>query len=66
MDCFRLMKLWDSDPDRITYRTLIKGIESQGKMELSADIRSEAENEYGSLDFLDEEDIDKACISRAY
>ncbi|KAL6882563.1 hypothetical protein ACP4OV_011253 [Aristida adscensionis] len=58
MDCFRLMKLWDSDPDRITYRTLIKGLESLGKMSLSADIRMEAENEYGSLDFLDKEEID--------
>ncbi|GJN02597.1 hypothetical protein PR202_ga19964 [Eleusine coracana subsp. coracana] len=66
MDCFRLMKLWDSDPDRVTYRTLIRGLESLGKMILSADLRLEAESEYGSLDFLDEVDIDKACISRAF
>jgi len=63
MDCFRLMKLWDSDPDRITYTTLIKGLESLGKMELSAGIRLEAENDYGSLDFLDEVEIDEACRS---
>jgi hypothetical protein len=66
MDCFRLMKLWDSDPDRITYRTLIRGLESLGKMDLSADIRLEAENEYGSLDFLDEVEVDKTCISRGF
>jgi hypothetical protein len=64
LDCFRLMKLWDSDPDRITYTTLIKGLESLGKMELSAGIRLEAENDYGSLDFLDEVEIDEACRSR--
>uniref|UniRef100_A0A0E0KRV0 Pentacotripeptide-repeat region of PRORP domain-containing protein n=1 Tax=Oryza punctata TaxID=4537 RepID=A0A0E0KRV0_ORYPU len=57
MDCFRLMKLWDSDPDRITYRTLIKGLESLGGMGLSADIRLEAQNDYGDLDFLDEEEM---------
>lgn len=58
MDCFRLMKLWDSEPDRITYRTLIKGLESLGEMDLSAEIRLEAENDYGDhLDFLDEEDM---------
>jgi hypothetical protein len=66
MDCFRLMKLWDSDPDRITYRTLIRGLESLGKMDLSADIRLEAENEYGSLDFLDEVEVDKTCIGRGF
>ncbi|XP_062185993.1 pentatricopeptide repeat-containing protein At1g62350-like [Phragmites australis] len=66
MDCFRLMKLWDSDPDRITYRTLIKGLESLGKMDLSPDVRLEAENEYGSLDFLDEVETDKACISSSF
>ncbi|RLM74982.1 hypothetical protein C2845_PM15G11680 [Panicum miliaceum] len=61
LDCFRLMKLWDSDPHRITYTTLIKGLESLGKMELSDGIRLEAENDYGSLDFLDEVDIEEAC-----
>ncbi|WVZ86082.1 hypothetical protein U9M48_032923 [Paspalum notatum var. saurae] len=63
MDCFRLMKLWDSDPDRTTYTTLIKGVESLGKMELTAGIRLEAENDYGSLDFLNEVEIDEACTS---
>uniref|UniRef100_J3LYV6 Pentacotripeptide-repeat region of PRORP domain-containing protein n=1 Tax=Oryza brachyantha TaxID=4533 RepID=J3LYV6_ORYBR len=57
MDCFRLMKLWDSDPDRVTYKTLIKGLESLGEMDLSADIKLEAQNDYGDLDFLDEEDM---------
>ncbi|KAF8703443.1 hypothetical protein HU200_032248 [Digitaria exilis] len=68
MDCFRLMKLWDSDPDRITYTTLIKGLESLGKMELCAGIRLEAENDYGSLDFLDEdieEETEEACTSHS-
>lgn len=64
MDCFRLMKLWDSEPDRITYRTLIKGLESLGEMDLSAEIRLEAENDYGDhLDFLDEEDMVETCTS---
>lgn len=63
MDCFRLMKLWDSDPDRTTYTTLIKGLESLGNVELSAGIRLEAENDYGSLDFLEEVEIDEACTS---
>ena len=63
LDCFRLMKLWDSDPDRITYTTLIKGLESLGKMELSAGIRLEAENDYGSLDFVDEVEMEQACTS---
>jgi len=63
LDCFRLMKLWDSDPDKITYTTLIKGLGSLGKMELSAGIRLEAENDYGSLDFLDEVEIEQACTS---
>ncbi|TVU15597.1 hypothetical protein EJB05_39127 [Eragrostis curvula] len=66
MDCFRLMKLWDSDPDRATYRTLIRGLESRGKMDLSADIRLEAENEYGSIDFLDEVEVEKTCISKSF
>ncbi|KAF0913075.1 hypothetical protein E2562_020228 [Oryza meyeriana var. granulata] len=57
MDCFRLMKLWDSDPDRITYKTLIKGLESLGEMDLSADIKLEAQNDYGDLDFLDDEEM---------
>ncbi|CAL5068434.1 unnamed protein product [Urochloa decumbens] len=63
LDCFRLMKLWDSDPDRITYTTLIKGLESLGKMDLCAGIQLEAENDYGSLDFLDEVETEEACAS---
>lgn len=58
MDCFRLMKLWNSEPDRITYRTLINGLESLGEMDLSAKMRLEAENDYGDLwDYLDEEEM---------
>uniref|UniRef100_A0A0D9W676 Pentacotripeptide-repeat region of PRORP domain-containing protein n=1 Tax=Leersia perrieri TaxID=77586 RepID=A0A0D9W676_9ORYZ len=57
MDCFRLMKLWDSDPDRVTYRTLVKGLESLGGIDLSSDIKLEAQNDYGDLDFLDEEEM---------
>lgn len=52
------MKLWNSEPDRITYRTLINGLESLGEMDLSAKMRLEAENDYGDLwDYLDEEEM---------
>uniref|UniRef100_A0ACD5URM5 Uncharacterized protein n=1 Tax=Avena sativa TaxID=4498 RepID=A0ACD5URM5_AVESA len=58
MDCFRLMKLWDSEPDRVTYGTLVKGLESLGEMDLSAATRLEAESDYGDQwDFFDEEDM---------
>jgi hypothetical protein len=57
MDCFRLMKLWDSEPDRTTYVTLVKGLESLGETDLSAQMRLEAESDYGDLwDFFDEEE----------
>ncbi|KAI5014666.1 hypothetical protein ZWY2020_056056 [Hordeum vulgare] len=57
MDCFRLMKLWDSEPDRTTYITLVKGLESLGEMDLSAKMRLEAESDYGDLwDFFEEEE----------
>ncbi|KAG8064783.1 hypothetical protein GUJ93_ZPchr0004g39431 [Zizania palustris] len=62
MDCFRLMKLWDSDPDRLTYGTLVKGLESLGEMDLSSDIKSEAQNDYGDyLDFIGEEEMVDTC-----
>ncbi|KAJ0987115.1 hypothetical protein J5N97_005471 [Dioscorea zingiberensis] len=57
MDCFRLMKLWESEPDDLTYRILIQGLESKGEMDLSVAVREEAEEHFGrSLDFLDEKE----------
>uniref|UniRef100_A0A1D1Z180 Pentatricopeptide repeat-containing protein At3g46870 n=1 Tax=Anthurium amnicola TaxID=1678845 RepID=A0A1D1Z180_9ARAE len=55
MDCFRLMKLWESDPDESTFRILINGLESKGEMDISATVREEAQKLLGkSLDFLEE------------
>ncbi|XP_078432685.1 protein THYLAKOID ASSEMBLY 8-like, chloroplastic [Wolffia australiana] len=56
MDCFRLMKLWESDPDEQTFKILILGFESVGEKETAASLRSEAEKIFGSLDFLTEEE----------
>lgn len=55
MDCFRLMKLWESEPDESTFRILINGLESKGEIDLSTAIRQEAENFFGGpLEFLEE------------
>lgn len=57
MDCFRLMKLWESEPDDLTYRILIHGLESKGEADLSVTIREEAKEHFGeTLDFLDEKE----------
>ncbi|OAY63262.1 pentatricopeptide repeat-containing protein At2g36240-like [Ananas comosus] len=57
VDCFRLMKLWESDPDETTYRVLINGLESKGEMDLYSSLRLEAENYFGGpLEFLGEKE----------
>uniref|UniRef100_A0A1D1Y6F0 Pentatricopeptide repeat-containing protein At2g35130 n=1 Tax=Anthurium amnicola TaxID=1678845 RepID=A0A1D1Y6F0_9ARAE len=61
MDCFRLMKLWESDPDESTFRILINGLESKGEMYISVTVREEAQKLFGtSLHFL-EEDEEMVC-----
>ncbi|XP_042444161.1 pentatricopeptide repeat-containing protein At1g62350-like [Zingiber officinale] len=53
MDCFRLMKLWESEPDESTYSILINGLKAKGETDLSMSIRHEAEQHMGgSLEFI--------------
>ncbi|CAA6672305.1 unnamed protein product [Spirodela intermedia] len=56
MDCYRLMKLWESDPDEATFKILICGLESMGEMDIAASLKQEAERYFGSLDFLEEDE----------
>ncbi|XP_072992236.1 protein THYLAKOID ASSEMBLY 8-like, chloroplastic [Typha latifolia] len=57
MDCFRLMKLWESEPDESTYSILINGLDSKGEKDLSFSVRLEAENYFGGpIDFLEEKE----------
>lgn len=56
MECFYLMKSLPCDPDRVTYRTLINGLETQGEMDLLAAVQEEARKEYGDLNFFEEEE----------
>ncbi|ONK68673.1 uncharacterized protein A4U43_C05F14700 [Asparagus officinalis] len=55
MDCFRLMKLWESEPDESTFRILINGLESNGELDLLLSVKDEAEKYFdGNLEFLEE------------
>jgi pentatricopeptide repeat protein len=58
MDCYRLMKLWECEPDECTYKVLIHGLESRGnKMDISHSLRLDAKKQFGaSLDFLNEKE----------
>lgn len=57
VDCFRLMKLWEGDPDETTYRVLMDGLDSGGEMDLYSSLRLEAENYLGGpLEFLEEKE----------
>lgn len=52
MDCYRLMKLWNIEPDESTFRILINGLESMGEMDLSMALKQEGEMYFGGpLDF---------------
>nr|XP_018682803.1 PREDICTED: pentatricopeptide repeat-containing protein At1g62350-like [Musa acuminata subsp. malaccensis] len=54
MDCFRLMKLWESEPDESTYAILINGLKAEGEVDLSVSVREEAEQHLGGpLVFLE-------------
>ncbi|KAJ3707638.1 hypothetical protein LUZ61_011343 [Rhynchospora tenuis] len=53
LDSFRLMKLWDCEPDQDTYTILIPKLQSMGEIDVSHSLRLEAKRRYGtSLDFL--------------
>ncbi|KAF3651795.1 putative pentatricopeptide repeat-containing protein-like isoform X2 [Capsicum annuum] len=55
LEVFYLMKMRGCDPDRLTFKLLINGLESNEEMDLSAFVRQEAEKYFGqSLNFLDE------------
>ncbi|KAJ3684718.1 hypothetical protein LUZ61_013882 [Rhynchospora tenuis] len=55
LDSFRLMKLWDCEPDQDTYTILIPKLQSLGEIDVSHSLRLEAKKRYGtSLDFLQE------------
>ncbi|PKU81549.1 pentatricopeptide repeat-containing protein At1g62350-like [Dendrobium catenatum] len=55
MDCFRLMKLWESEPDEHTFRILISGLESNGDKDSAIAIRAEAKKQLGrTLEFFEE------------
>ncbi|XP_078165840.1 vacuolar sorting protein 9 domain protein [Carex rostrata] len=57
VDCYRLMKLWEHEPDRDTYRILIHGLESRGNLDISHSIRVHAKKQFGaSLDFLEKKE----------
>ncbi|KAJ4810950.1 Pentatricopeptide repeat-containing protein [Rhynchospora pubera] len=55
LDSFRLMRLWDCEPDQDTYTILIPKLQSLGEIDVSRSLRLEAKKRYGtSLDFLQE------------
>lgn len=55
LEVFYLMKLRGCEPDKLTFKLLINGLESNEETNLSAFVRQEAEKYYGqSLNFLDE------------
>lgn len=55
MDCFRLMKLWESEPDEFTFRIMISGLESNGDKYNAVSVRAEAEKQLGEpLKYLEE------------
>ncbi|RWV77808.1 hypothetical protein BHE74_00036253 [Ensete ventricosum] len=57
MDGFRLMKLWESEPDESTYAILINCLEALGEIDLSVLVREEAEQHVGGpLVFLEKRD----------
>ncbi|KAJ9560717.1 hypothetical protein OSB04_005877 [Centaurea solstitialis] len=57
MDCFELMKEIGCEPDRSTFKLLVRHLESKGESGLSLGIREEARKYYGDfLDFLDEQE----------
>ncbi|KAL3641779.1 hypothetical protein CASFOL_012594 [Castilleja foliolosa] len=59
VECFYLMKSLSCDPDRLLFKILIDGLESNGESDLLAVIKQDAEKYYGKfIDFLEEEETD--------
>ncbi|EEF48000.1 pentatricopeptide repeat-containing protein At1g62350 [Ricinus communis] len=57
MEFYGLMKAVKCEPDRLTFRILINGLESMGESSASAILRQDAHKFYGqSLEFLEEEE----------
>lgn len=57
LECYDLMKATGCEPDRMSFRILINGLEQIGETSVSAILRLEAQKYYGeSLEFLNEED----------
>ncbi|XP_009767793.1 protein THYLAKOID ASSEMBLY 8, chloroplastic-like [Nicotiana sylvestris] len=67
LEVFYLMKLRGCDPDKLTFKLLINGLESNEETDLSAFVRQEAEKYYGhSLNFLDETEDDVPSLNQMY
>ncbi|XP_060176275.1 protein THYLAKOID ASSEMBLY 8, chloroplastic-like [Lycium barbarum] len=67
LEVFYLMKLRGCDPDKLTFKLLINGLESNEETDLSAFVRQEAEKYYGqSLDFLDETEEEVPRLKQMY
>lgn len=59
MECFHLMKTSGCEPNRLSFRILIKGFESKGELDVSATVKLDAEKYFGgSMEFLEEEEED--------
>lgn len=67
LEVFYLMKLRGCDPDKLTFKLLINGLESNEETNLSAFVRQEAEKYYGqSLNFLDETEEEVPRLKQMY
>ena len=59
MECFHLMKTSGCEPNKSSFRILIKGLESKGELDLSATVKLDAKKYFGeSMEFLEEEEED--------
>lgn len=57
MECFQLMKTSGCEPNKSSFRILIKGLESKGELDISATVKLDAQKYFGeSLEFLEEEE----------
>ncbi|XAR73081.1 hypothetical protein NMG60_11019944 [Bertholletia excelsa] len=63
MECYYLMKSLGCEPDKLSFRILISGLESRGEVGLASAVRQEAGKYYGkSLEFL--EDGEELALSQ--
>ncbi|XP_010521078.1 PREDICTED: pentatricopeptide repeat-containing protein At1g62350 [Tarenaya hassleriana] len=64
MDCYAFMQSIGIEPERSSFRILVKGLESNGEMGYSAVVRQDAYRYYGdSLEFLEQagEEVSAIC-----